>query len=50
MSEIKQYLHGRRSIIQRELVLLEAKVNSMTLELKEVKEAIEYQQQLEDKR
>ena len=50
MSEVKQYLHGRRTVLQRELVLLEAKVKSMTFEIKELKEAIAYQQQLEDKR
>ena len=50
MSEIKQYLHGCKTILQRELVLLEAKVKSMTLEIEELKESIAYQQQLDDRR
>ena len=50
MSEVKQYLHGRRSILQRELTNLEAKVKDMRLEINALKESIEYQQQLEDKR
>ena len=50
MSEIKQYLHGCKTILQRELVLLEAKVNSMKFEIKELKASIAYQQQLDDRR
>ena len=49
MSEIEQYLHGRRSIVQRELTDLKAKVESMTLEVEELKESIEYQKQLQEK-
>ena len=48
MSEIEQYLKGRRSIVQRELVDLEAKVKSMIIEDNSLKESIEYQQQLRE--
>ena len=46
MSEVEQYLHGCRTMLQRELVLLEARVKSITLEVKELKVSIEYQKQL----
>ena len=48
MGEVEQYLHGRRSIVQRELMLLEAKVKDMALEIKGLKESIEYQKQLDE--
>lgn len=47
MEEVDQYLKGRRSIVQRELFHLEAKVKSMILEIKELNESIEYQKQLD---
>ena len=43
---VEQYLRGRQSILQRELVLLEAKVKSMIFEINELRESIEYQKQL----
>lgn len=46
MGEVIQYLHGRRSILQRELMHLEGKVRDMKLEINALKESIEYQQQL----
>lgn len=46
MKEVEQYLHGRKSILQRELMHLEAKVKSMIREIEELKESIEYQKQL----
>ena len=49
MKEVEQYLKGRRSIVQRELTDLEAKVESMTLEVKELTDGIEWQQQLGEK-
>ena len=48
MREVEQYLVGRRSILQRELIHLEARVKSMITEIKELTESIEYQQQLEE--
>ncbi len=46
MGEVEQYLAGRRSIVQRELALLEHKVESMILEIKELTDSIEHQKQL----
>ena len=46
MKEVEQYLHGRKSILQRELMHLEARVKSMIREIEELKESIEYQKQL----